>query len=147
MSWITITEAHLLTAMNSEELEAIRAAALAVGQPDPVQPTFDQVTNQVRGYLGSRYQLGAEGTISDKVLSAALDILVVRIPQRVGQDPSDGRKDLKDDAIRYLERVSDGKIDIEEPLIPATETSGSTGSVSVVKSRDRKASPSDMSGL
>ena len=148
MAWITITEADVLTVINSPKLEGIRSAALAAGQSDPVQPTIDQVTDQVRGYLGRRYTLGSSGTISDKVLAAALDIIAVRIPQRVDQDASEGREDLKDDAIRYLEHVAAGKIDIEEPLIPdTTETSGRDGGVSVVKNRTRKASPEDLCGL
>ena len=145
--WIQITEADLLTTMNAAELAGIREAALAEGQADPVQPTLDQVTNQVRGYLGTRYQLGPSGTISDKVLSAALDIIAVRIPMRVGQDASEGRVDLKDDAIRYLEQVSHAKIDIEEPLIPSTEVSGLSGGVSIVKSRPQRAGASDLLGL
>lgn len=123
MSWIQITEADVLTVISGPKLAGIRNAALKDGQDDPVQPAIDQVTNQVRGYLGARYQLGETGTISDKVLGPALDILAVKIPQRVDQDASDGREDLKDDAIRYLERVAEGKISIEEPLIPDTEAS------------------------
>ena len=110
MAWINITEADVLTVINSPKLEGIRTAALAEGQPDPVQPAIDQITNMVRGYLGRRYTLGPIGTISDKVLAAALDIIAVRIPQRVGEDASDGREDLKDDAIKYLEHVANGKM-------------------------------------
>lgn len=147
MAWITITEDDVLTVISSPKLEGIRAAALADDQDDPVQPAIDQVTNQVRGYLGRRYNLGAAGTISDKVLGAALDIIAVRIPQRVDQDASKGREDLKDDAIRYLEQIAEGKIDIEEPLIADTETSGSQSRVEIVSYRDRIAKGSDLNGL
>lgn len=123
MAWISITEDDLLTAISGDELTGYREAALAEGQPDPVQPTIDQAADLVRGYVGGWKQntLGPAGTIPQKLLSAAVDIIVARIPSRVGKSPKEGRKDARDAAIKLLEQVSAGKFDIEEPVTKSDE--------------------------
>jgi len=146
MPWRAILESDVLTVINSEKLEGIRAAALADGQPDPVQPTIDQVTDQVRGYVATHNTLGLDGTIPESLIAYALDIIAVRIPMRVDEDPSEGRARLMKDAIRYLERISDGKIDLIDPIEESEEQARGTG-VTVVSYRERKAKSSDLDGL
>lgn len=123
MSWIAITEAHVLTVMSGPELDALRAAALDAGQADPLQPTIDQVTDLVRGYAAGVVVLGASGTIPQKLLAPALDIIASRIPQRVDQSPSDGRAAKETAAISLLKDVAAGRFKIEEPTTASTETS------------------------
>lgn len=126
MAWIEITESDLLTVMSGPELEAVRGAALAIDQSDPVQPTIHQVTDLVRGYIDAsgRYLLGDTG-IPQKLLAPALDIIAYRLPNRVQIGATDARKDLHDRAIQLLEQVAKGSYGIEEPLIPTTEVSSS----------------------
>jgi len=123
MAWITITEENLLTAISGDELASYREAALADQQGDPVAPTIAQVTNLVRGYVGGNPAnvLGPAGTIPEKLLAPACDILAVRIPLRVGRSPKKGREDGLKAAIELLERVSNGKFDIEEPVEKSEE--------------------------
>ncbi len=123
MAWITIDEEDVLTVLCSPELEGYRAAALETGQADPVQPAISQVADLVRGYVGGNpaNQLGAAGTIPQKLLAPALDIIAVRIPQRVGQTPASVRKTAEENAIRLLEQVAGGKFSIEEPVVKSTE--------------------------
>ncbi len=123
MAWITISEDDVLTALCSPELEGYRAAALETGQADPVQPAISQVTDLVRGYVGGNpsNQLGAAGTIPQKLLAPALDIIAVRVPQRVGQAPAAVRKTAEENAIRLLEQVASGKFSIEEPVVKSAE--------------------------
>lgn len=125
MAWITITEDDLLTVMNGKELDAYRAAALAEGQPDPVAPTIAQVVDLVRGYVGGCRSniLGEGNTIPSKLLAPALDLIVVRIPQRVGRDPKPGRQAAYDAAVTLLEQVAACKFDVESPATPAAEPS------------------------
>lgn len=125
MPWITVTEDDLLTVMNGKELDAYRAAALADGQPDPVAPTISQVVDLVRGYVAAckTNSLGEGNTIPSKLLAPALDLIVVRIPQRVGRDPKQGRKDSAATAITLLEQVAACKFDVESPATPAAESS------------------------
>jgi len=123
MAWISITEADLLTAISGLELQAYRDAALADEQADPVAPTIAQVTDLVRGYVGGWKEnvLGPNGTIPQKLLAPAVDIIVARIPGRVGKTPKQGRDDARKAAIAVLEQVASGKFDIEEPVEQSEE--------------------------
>src|SRR5688572_11984930 len=131
MAWIAITEADVLTVLSGPELDGYRNAAKAVGQTDPVAPTIGQVTDRVRGYVGGCKQntLGLAG-IPQKLLAPALDIIAVRIPKRVNQNPKAGRQSAHDEAVKLLELVAKCMFDIEEPATPTTETSSGQSPVS-----------------
>lgn len=146
MAWITITEDDVLTVLSGAELEGYRAAALADGQVDPVDPTIAQVTDLVRGYVAGNpaNTLGATG-IPQKLLPPALDIIAYRIPNRVGQDAGETRKALQDQAIRLLEQVAAGKFGIEEPETASTEDNA--GGIQVASSSTRKTGRDNLSGL
>jgi len=122
--WIIPTEADLLTSLSETELATYRAAAVASGQADPVAPTLAQVVDLVRGYVGAYRPnvLGAAGTIPQKLLAPTVDLVAVRLPQRVGVMPKDVRKAAADAAIRLLEQVAAGDFNIEEPDVASTET-------------------------
>jgi hypothetical protein len=123
MAWIIPTENDLLTSLSETELAAYRAAALAGGQADPVAPTLAQVVDLVRGYVGAYRPntLGEAGTIPQKLLAPLIDLVAVRLPQRVGVPPKDVRKAAGDQAIRLLEQVAAGVFNIEEPDVVSTE--------------------------
>src|ERR1700679_4062975 len=124
MSWILPTESDVLTVLSESELSTYRAAATAVGQADPLAPTLAQVVDLVRGYVGAYRPntLGLPGTIPQKLLAPALDLVAVRLPQRVGVPPKDVRKAAADQAVRLLEQVAAGTFNIEEPDSATTET-------------------------
>ena len=96
MAWITPAESDVLTVLSEAELATYRAAALASGQSDPLAPTLAQVVDMVRGYVGAYRPntLGVPGTIPQKLLAPALDLV----------------------AVRLLERVASGEFNIEEPV-------------------------------
>src|SRR5882762_5188863 len=93
MAWMTPAESDVLTVLSETELTTYRAAATASGQADPVAPTLAQVVDMVRGYVGAYRPntLGLPGTIPQKLLATALDLVAVRLPQRVGVSPKDVR--------------------------------------------------------
>src|SRR5271154_3520775 len=124
MAWITPAESDVLTALSETELATYRAAATASGQADPVAPTLAQVADLVRGYVGAYKPntLGLPGTIPQKLLAPALDLVAVRLPQRVGVSPKDVRQAAAIQAVRLLEQVAAGTFNIEEPDSPTTET-------------------------
>src|SRR5271154_1146168 len=124
MSWISPTESDVLTVLSETELAAYRAAATASGQADPVAPTLAQVVDLVRGYVGAYKPntLGPPGTIPQKLLAPALDLMAVRLPQRVGVPPKDVRQMAASRAVRLLEQVAAGIFNIEEPDSPTLET-------------------------
>ena len=124
MSWIIPLESDVLTVLSESELSTYRAAAIAGGQADPVAPTLAQVVDLVRGYVGAYKPntLGLPGTIPQKLLATALDLVAVRLPQRVGVSPKDVRQAAAVQAVRLLEQVAAGTFNIEEPDSPTTET-------------------------
>jgi hypothetical protein len=83
-----------------------------------------QVADLVRGYVGSYRSntLGLPGTIPQKLLAPALDLVAVRIPQRVGVSPKDVRLAAATQALRLLEQVAAGAFNIEEPDDASLET-------------------------
>jgi hypothetical protein len=124
MAWITPAESDVLTVLSETELATYRAAATASGQADPVAPTLAQVVDLVRGYVGAYKPntLGLPGTIPQKLLAPALDLVAVRLPQRVGVSPKDVRQAAAIQAVRLLEQVAAGVFNIEEPDSPTLET-------------------------
>ena len=106
-----------MTVLSEAELATYRAAALASGQSDPLAPTLAQVVDLVRGYVGAfrPNTLGLPGTIPQKLLAPALDVVAVRLPQRVGVSPKEVRQTAAASAVRLLERVAAGEFNIEEP--------------------------------
>jgi len=124
MAWITPAESDVLTVLSETELATYRAAATASGQADPLAPTLAQVVDMVRGYVGAYKPntLGLPGTIPQKLLATALDLVAVRIPQRVGVPPKDVRQMAANRAVRLLEQVAAGTFNIEEPDSPTLET-------------------------
>jgi len=124
MAWIVPTEADVLTVLSETELASYRALATADGQADPLLPTLAQVVDLVRGYAGAwrPNTLGLPGTIPQKLLAPALDLVAVRLPQRVGVPPKDVRRAAADQAVRLLEQVAAGEFNIEEPDDISSET-------------------------
>lgn len=130
--WVAITEEDVLTVLTGPELTGYRNAARAQGQVDPVQPTIDQVTDLVRGYVGGckANTLGIGNTIPEKLMQAACDLIAVRIPSRVKKDPTESRRRAGEQAVRLLEQVARCEFVIEEPTTPTDEvSSGQTPSI------------------
>jgi hypothetical protein len=131
VAWITITEADLLTKVSGPELEAVRAAALADGQADPVQPAITQVTREVRGYVAAcaSNQLGEGATIPDELLEAALSLLVIRFLSRAAGLSIDGENDPRmkaaEQAKTLLRDVAACRFAIAQPATVSTEEVGS----------------------
>ncbi|MCE0484357.1 MAG: hypothetical protein LV479_08990 [Methylacidiphilales bacterium] len=137
----------MLTVLSETELATYRAAATASGQADPVAPTLAQVIDLVRGYVGAYKPntLGLPGTIPQKLLAPALDLVAVRLPQRVGVPPKDVRQMAASRAVRLLEQVAAGIFNIEEPDSPTLETT-SAPSPSIV-ARHRHFTPRSEEGV
>lgn len=126
MAWITLTEAHLLTKISGPELAQIREAALGEGQVDPVQPTLDQVTREVRGRVAAcaRNRLGAGNTIPDELLDAALSLAVLRFEGRAAGlsiDENSVRANAARSAESLLRDVARCEFSLEQPDSVSTE--------------------------
>jgi len=147
MSWQTITEADVLTHISGAELEALRAAALADGQVDPVQPSIGQVTNLVRGYVAAceKNTLDTDtAKIPERLLGAACDMIIAEIIARVpGYDLDDSRKDKYDKAISLMKLTAECRFSIEDPITGED----SSGEIEVASQTERQTTRDQLDGL
>ena len=100
MSWSAITESDVKAALNNAELEKYRSI-IEDGQADPLQPIIDMVTEEVRGYVRTRYIVAAAG-VPVALKRSALDIIIYELAKRVITDTASNRKGAADDAVTLL---------------------------------------------
>ena len=146
--WRPLTETDVLGVLNSAELAAYQAAVVGTGQ-DPLADATAAVVNQCRGYIADNpsNSLAAGLTLPERVHLSALHIIRVEMLTRLDLEVSKDRADAKRDAIRFFERVSEGKVTIEQPTEnPDTETS-STPAMTTIASRTRVATRETLAGL
>ena len=137
MSWITLTEAQVLTKLSAPELAALKTAATAPGQTDPLPEILAQVVREVRGHVAGcdRNTLGPADTIPDELLGAALNRvryeLATRLP--VASLLTEARKESNRDALTLLQRVASCQFALvqpetagEQPSAPLTAKWGGT---------------------
>lgn len=140
MAWIAIDTDDVKTRLAGAEVTALQSSALASGQADPLPEIVTQVVDEVRGYIAAGGFALEEGSkIPSKLLSAALAIIRYRCATRlpVKSFLTEDRVRENEAAIRLLERVSDGKFAVEEPVTEEDEASGgSSPSMSDTKAHD-----------
>ena len=143
-----MTEADLLTQISGPELEAIRAAALGTGQVDPIQPTLDLVTREVRGYVAAcaNNTLGAAGTLPDELIAHTVALAIMRImPRAAGLVIGESREKAAEAARAVLRDVAGCRMALEQPATASTEVIGAPSPS--VTARDRYFKRSDQDGL
>jgi hypothetical protein len=122
MSWRILKEKDLLNQISGAELEALRSAVLAMGQSDPVQPSIDDVTAEVRGYIAanSKNELDADpAKLPDRLIAASGSLIIIQIMTRAAGtmiDPDGARQKRADEARRLLRDVAAGNFSITDPL-------------------------------
>lgn len=152
MAWRAIVEDDILRRLSGAELEALRAAALSDGQADPIAGAISDVTELVRGYVAAcaSNTLGALATIPERLISAAVDILVVDISARAAgtlMDANGVREKAKAAAISLLEQVAICKFAVDVPTTgTASIEATATPSPSIV-SRTRTFTRDDEEGI
>lgn len=123
--WRAIEEADVLKAVSGDELAAVREAALADGQPDPIAGSIADTMNFARGFIeASGNRLGAKGTVPDRLIKPLCAILAVDLLSRVAGmqiDPKGARATAKADAIKILEHVAAGSYSIDAPTDVGTD--------------------------
>ena len=146
--WRAIVTADVQGVMSAPELSAYQAAAIATGQ-DPMADAIASVTDMARGYIADNpaNSLAAGATIPERCLLPALHLVRVEILTRVDMEVARDRMDAKRDAIRFFERVADGKVSIEQPDGALDDEPSSAPSMVTVTSRDRVATREKMAGL
>lgn len=147
-----MTEADLLTRISGKELEKLRAAALAVGQADPVPEVFEQVTRKVRSRVAAcqSNRLGPAGTIPDELLDDALALCVVKVMTRPGGimiDPESQRAKDADTAENNLKDAANCKIAIEQPADAQVSAEKVGGAAPAFGERTRNFTRTDEDGI
>jgi len=124
--WNTLTSDDVKTRLTKPELTALLGAARQAEQTDEglLADAIATVTSEVRGYVAAfpRNRLGADGTIPDELLSAALALLrrhlFTRLPaMKALYDPI--REKETEDALTRLRDTAQGRFAIVPPESPA----------------------------
>jgi hypothetical protein len=125
MSWITLTEANILTKLSGPEIAAMKTAALQAAQANPLPEVITQVVREIRGYVrgcGSN-TLGEGETIPDELLGAAISRirfeLATRLP--VSSLITEDRRTANSNALALLRDVAACKFFVVTPATPTTE--------------------------
>lgn len=145
--WRELTEDDILGVLNASETAAYQTAVVADGQ-DAQQDAITAVVNQCRGYIADHPANAlAEGlTLPERVMLSALHIIRAELLTRLDLEVSKDREAAKREAIRFFERVADGRVAIEAPT-GLTESAGSTPKLETLNSRTRIADRTKLSGL
>lgn len=145
--WREITEADVQGVLSAPELAAYQEAAVADGQ-NPMVDLITGVVHQARGYIADNpANRLAEGlTLPERCIRSALHMLRPDLLTRIDLEVSDDRRSAAREAIRFFERVADGKVQIEQPT-GAIDDSGASTQVEVVSSNERQATREKLSGL
>lgn len=147
MAWRELTETDVLGVMNSAEVAAYQAAVVGLGQ-DPLADCTVTVVNQCRGYIADNpaNSLAAGVTLPERVHLSALHLIRVEMLTRLDLEVSKDRESAKRDAIRFFERVSEGKVAIEQPT-GAIDTASPPAAIETVSTNERQATRAKLAGL
>jgi len=147
MSWITLTANDARSAMNAAELSAYQVAVIGVDQ-DPLADITETAVNEARGFIGDckENQLAEGLTVPERIVHHVLAIIRFRMLTRLDLTVSDDRRTEYKDARRFLERVSECKVQIEQP-VGAVDTSGASQSIELVESTTKQWTRKKQSGL
>lgn len=145
--WREITESDVLGVLNALEAAAYQSAAAGAGQ-DVLSDVIGQVVNHCRGYIAdNRENKLAEGlTLPERCLRPALHLIRKDLLTRLDLDLSEDRRKDASEAIRFFERVGEGKISVEQPT-GATDDSGSVQQIETISTNERQATREKLSGL
>lgn len=150
MSWITLTEADVITKLSGPELAAMKTAALQAAQTNPLTEVITQVVREIRGYVAAcqRNTLGDGDTIPDELLGAAVSRirfeLATRLP--VASLLTQARTDANSQALTLLRDVAACKFLVIEPDTAAPKQAPGVG-VEIAKSTRLRTRRSATNGL
>jgi phage gp36-like protein len=132
MSWTTLTQNDLLSALNATEAAAYNA--VLTGDINPADEIILTAVQEARGHIADcpRNQLAAGDTVPDRIKHHIIAIIRFRILTRLDIAVSEDRRAEYKDARRFLERVSECKVSIERPE-GAVETSSGDSEIEIVE--------------
>lgn len=145
--WRELTEADVLGVLNATETSIYQTVVAGDGQ-DVLGDIVRAVTNHARGYIADNPQnkLAAGNTLPKRVHRPALHLVRKDLLTRIDLEVSEDRRKDAAEAIRFFERVADGKVQIELPE-GETDDSGPTQTIQVLSNHERQATRQKLSGL
>lgn len=150
MSWITLSEADVITKLSGPEIAAMKTAALQALQVNPLPEVIRQVVLEIRGYVAAceRNTLGAGQTIPDELLGAAISRIRFELATRLPVTSllTEDRRSANADALQRLRDVARCDFGIVQPEIPAEEQAGGPA-VEVTSTTTRRYTRDQLKGL
>lgn len=145
--WRELTEADVFGVLSEPEAAAYQSAATGTGQ-DVLADILGQVVNHCRGYIADNTQNAlAEGlTLPERCLRPALHLIRKDLLTRLDLEVSEDRRKDAAEALRFFERVADGKVSIEQPT-GATDNSGPVQTITLLSDNERQSTRQTLSGL
>jgi hypothetical protein len=145
--WRTLTEGDVLAVLSEPEASAYQSAAIGSGQ-DVLVDVLGAVVNHCRGYIADNSANSlAEGlTLPERCLRPALHLVRKDLLTRLDMEVSEDRRKDAAEALRFFERVADGKVGIEQPT-GAIDNSSPSPAISMLSNHERQATRQNLSGL
>lgn len=146
-SWRELTGADVLGVCSEPEKTAYEIAATAPGQ-DVMAQAIGLVVDQCRGYIADHPQnkLAAGTTLPKRCHLAALHLIRVELLTRLDMEVSKDREGARRDALRFFERVADGRVQLELPE-GEVDARGPSQTVTMLSNHERRATRENLSGL
>ncbi len=144
--WISLTTDDVLTRLAGAEVSALRTAALASGQADPITDIVAKVVQECRGRLRNHCALEAGATVPDNWAHHCLAIIRYRLCTRLplAQFLTPAREREYADAMAAFEQL--GPILPDEPA--TADTTPAAGAPSPhIDARDLEFTAEDQDGL
>lgn len=143
MSWVTIAESDIITKLSGPEISAMKSAALAAGQANPLPEIITQVVAEIRGYVAgcSSNTLGEGATIPSELLGTAIARIRYELATRLPVETllTEPRKTANEDALTRLRDVAACRFAIVPPATaaPAEDQAGGTSTPRVCRPRKK----------
>jgi hypothetical protein len=145
--WRTLTESDVLGVLSEPEASAYQSAAIGSGQ-DVLADVLGAVVNHCRGYIADHAanSLAAGLTLPERCLRPALHLVRKDLLTRLDMEVSEDRRKDAAEALRFFERVADGKVGIEQPT-GAIDNSSPSPAISMLSNHERQATRQNLAGL
>jgi hypothetical protein len=145
--WRELTEGDVLGVLNALETASYQSAAIGVGQV-VLADIIGQVVQHARGYIADNpsNHLADGVTLPERCLRPALHLIRKDLLTRLDIELSKDRSDDAREALRFFERVAEGKVSIEQPT-GAIDTSGPSQTIETVSTHDRQNTRQSLAGL
>lgn len=145
--WRELTEADVLGVLNATEVRVYKSKVTGADQ-DVLADILRQVVHHCRGYIADHpaNQLAEGVTLPDRTIRPALHLIRKDLLTRLDLEVSEDRRKDASEALRFFERVADGKVQVEQPT-GATDDSGPVQVIETLSNHERQATRQNLSGL